>query len=511
MINLNIDVKLINASNKLSDVSVASARTCYSSKIVLPEEVKEETILRIGKNIYESGHHTPFQHTYFTFAISNVSRQFVWSFLHNHPYYNSEQTSQRYNLLGKDSFYIPSSLSEKQKEKFNKAISIAWDNYIKITEVLKKEKEQIAFALGKIKQWKEKTILSDLEKKALENARYVLPVCAFTNLYHTISGLVLLRYKRMLNISNCDEEAKIVVGKMIEEVKKVDPNFERICDEFTYEKGALPETNLKMQYNQIDINNFNQKFDQNLKPYKYSKLVSCTANLEETLIEVLKEQFGINIPSEEVLDLLLNPKNNLYLLSTLNVSMHSPLMQALNHVNVTFKKKISHTCDSQNQRHRFSYGSKPAIEMINSKKPDYIIPKFIEESDSLNIYIETMETLWEIKNEIEDDGVSKDISAYLLPNSVSIRFTETSSLLNLFHKYKLRTCFNAQHEIYEMCMEEIDQLGNINKKLRNYFGPPCVIRNGLVENDPLIGPCTEGNRWCGIKVWLNWPKVKRPF
>ncbi|MEM3372724.1 MAG: FAD-dependent thymidylate synthase [Candidatus Anstonellales archaeon] len=511
---MEIEVKLIGYTNNPSNVSVASARTCYSPRIVTPEELKEETTLRIGKSIYDSGHHTPFQHTYFTFAISNVSRQFVWNFLHNHPFYNSEQTSQRYNLLGKESFYVPQEFDEKQKEIYRKAIQIAWNNYIKITEILKNEKEQIAFALGRIKQWKEKTILSDLEKKAFENARYVLPISAHTNLYHTISGLVLMRYKRMINLGNANYEAKIVVNKMLEEIKKIDKNFEQVCNEFSYERDSLPEYAITKDSYELDYDFSAKKFDEQLKPYKISKLIN-TGHIKEALemlVDILVEQFNLKLNSvDEALELLINPKNNPYLLSTLNISMHSNLMQVLNHVNITFKKKISHSCDSQNQRHRLSFGTKPMLELMHSKKPDFIIPKFIEESNSKEIFIETMEMLWEAKNELENYGVKKELSIYLLPNALPIRFTETTSLLNLIHKYKLRTCFNAQYEIYEMCMEEIEQLGKINEKFANYLGPPCVIRKGLVYEDPLIGPCTEGNRWCGIKVWLNWPKVKRPF
>ncbi len=36
------------------------------------------------------------QHATFQFSLENVSRQAIWSFLHSHPFYNSEQVSQRY-------------------------------------------------------------------------------------------------------------------------------------------------------------------------------------------------------------------------------------------------------------------------------------------------------------------------------------------------------------------------------------------------------------------------------
>ena len=46
----------------------------------------------IGPLTFEAGHHTVYQHAHFEFGLENVSRQFVWSFLHSHPFYNSEQS-----------------------------------------------------------------------------------------------------------------------------------------------------------------------------------------------------------------------------------------------------------------------------------------------------------------------------------------------------------------------------------------------------------------------------------
>ena len=44
---------------------------------------------------------------HFEFGLENVSRQFVWSFLHAHPFYNSEQQSQRYVRLDHALAYVP--------------------------------------------------------------------------------------------------------------------------------------------------------------------------------------------------------------------------------------------------------------------------------------------------------------------------------------------------------------------------------------------------------------------
>src|SRR5262245_51500187 len=95
------EVRLQSAFADPYNNAVATARTCYSSVVVTPEDVGRDESSRsqrdrIAKSTYEAGHHTILQHATFQFVLEKVSRQALWSFLHAHPFYNSEQVSQRY-------------------------------------------------------------------------------------------------------------------------------------------------------------------------------------------------------------------------------------------------------------------------------------------------------------------------------------------------------------------------------------------------------------------------------
>src|SRR6202161_1549269 len=89
------------------DSAIAAARTCYAPRLIGHEEITDKQRLNIGAATFYSGHHTVYQHAHFEFGLENISRQFVWSFLHSHPFYNSEQQSQRYVLLGRANPHIP--------------------------------------------------------------------------------------------------------------------------------------------------------------------------------------------------------------------------------------------------------------------------------------------------------------------------------------------------------------------------------------------------------------------
>src|SRR5512136_1065402 len=100
-------VTLRHAAARPYDAAIAAARTCYSPRVIGPEEVTAGQRETIGPLTFEGGHHTVWQHAHFEFGLENVSRQLVWTFLHSHPFYNSEQSSQRFVRLDEIRAHVP--------------------------------------------------------------------------------------------------------------------------------------------------------------------------------------------------------------------------------------------------------------------------------------------------------------------------------------------------------------------------------------------------------------------
>ena len=120
------------------DSAIAAARTCYSPRLIVPEEITEKQRVTIGCT-YFGGHHTVYQHAHFEFGLENISRQLVWSFLHAHPFYNSEQQSQRYVRLDHAQAYVPAegtAFGPAERAIYEKAIVRAWEYYRELTRVL---------------------------------------------------------------------------------------------------------------------------------------------------------------------------------------------------------------------------------------------------------------------------------------------------------------------------------------------------------------------------------------
>ena len=532
-------VTLRNAFAHPFDSAIAAARTCYATRLIGHEEITDKQRLNIGAATFYSGHHTVYQHAHFEFGLENISRQFVWSFLHAHPFYNSEQQSQRYVRLDKAQAYIPQEslfFNDASRTIYERAIARAWNSYRELSALLVNDARTILsdiWHIGPMSHAKRlQKIERSAEKRAIEIARYVLPLAAFTTMVHTISGIVLHRLWRMSAASDTPSEARAVIGEMVSLVRGIDPQFfdrfgtepleelpewadrsavahenDRSAVARDEDRSAVAQTNGAAATPPSAGKLFAREFDAKLAG-KTSKLIDYSPNAPRVVAEAYRAVLGqteAQCSDAEAIDRLLNPARNLYRLETLDVGVHAPAMRALQHANYTFAKKISHTADSQDQRHRMVPGSRPLLTLADTREPDYLTPMLLENNPrAKELYDRAMQDAWNAKNELIDRGVLPELALYVLPNAKAIRLVESGSLLHLLHKWTMRTCFNAQEEIYRASLDEVAQLREVHPQFSRYIGPPCHVRAGITT--PI---CTEGSHFCGVKVWLDFPNIER--
>src|SRR5262249_30333680 len=193
-------IALRTAPTSPFDGAIAAARTCYSPRVIAASEVTEAQRDTIGALTFDAGHHTVYQHAHFEFGLENVSRQFVWTFLHSYPFYNSEQSSQRYVKLREPRAFVPP-VDGEALDVYQGAIERAWDRYAELSALLKDDALAILKELRYVRPTTSaerlKGIERDADKRAIETARYVIPIAAFTSMVHTVSGIVLHRLHRM--------------------------------------------------------------------------------------------------------------------------------------------------------------------------------------------------------------------------------------------------------------------------------------------------------------------------
>src|ERR687892_249659 len=118
------------------DGAIAAARTCYSPRVIGTTEITETQRDTIGALTFEAGHHTVYQPPHFNSALENIPRHFVWTFLHSYPFYNSEQSSQRYVKLKEPRAFVPP-LSGEALDVYEAAVLRAWRYYAELAALLK--------------------------------------------------------------------------------------------------------------------------------------------------------------------------------------------------------------------------------------------------------------------------------------------------------------------------------------------------------------------------------------
>lgn len=465
----------------------------------------------LARSIYEAGHHTPFQHPTFVFALEGVSRNVVESFLHNHTFYNSEQQSQRYVEMRNAEVHIPAAVRDDPESRrvYEAAVRNAWEAYDALRDGLVESNRKVMSAIAKVKGLNEKKALAEAEKKAQEMARYVVPVAAATQLYHTVSGIVLLRYVRMCEASSAPTEARRVVEQMLEEVRRIDPAFVQQIQEQPRPREEHLEASLGGHHRARPVDGV-------------AELVAYDPHASAAVVEAIREVTGSELPGDALLAKVLDPAANAAWSDTLNTWDHSPILRTLRHVHYTFRKKLSLTAYAQDQRHRMTPGTRPLLAQclpaagaaLDVHTPDVIA----DNAAAKRLYDDAIAVLAAAITKLRSRGIPDEALCYLLPNATNITFHQSGDLLSFVHKWRLRLCFNAQKEIFDASLAELRQVQAVHPTLTAFIGPPCsfvAARQPADKQDDIAACCPEGDKWCGVKVWKNFDAAKgtpkRPF
>ena len=508
---MNAKVRLVEHSRQSYNFMVAAARSCYSARgLVTPEQVaagrrqavpaeRHAARDRLALSVFEAGHHTTLQHGQVQFALEGVSRLFIWSFLHSHPFYNSEQVSQRYVPVATDHYYRPA-LNGAAVAIYKEQVERAAAAYRALAALLEPRCRELYLERFPARR-RSPRLETDPTKLALEAARYVLPLATTAYLYHTVSVLTLFRYQRLAEQRDAPAETRAVVAAMVAALLAAEPEYTKLLQE-PLPLSATPEAGFFAAHEAApgDAARFRAAFDADLAG-RPSRLVAASEPAEALVAAAVREVLGLPasaLADEEAIALCLDPTRNRLWGETLNLATMDRLARPLHHVHYSFRRRISHTADSQDQRHRMTPASRPSLLSQENGQPDYITPRLIEQLPAAaRLYRETMEQTWDAIARFRAAGGSAEDALYLLPNAKCLRYTESGDLLNFHHKAAMRLCYNAQEEIWRLTWEEARQVRERHPALGRYLLPPCGQRQ-LAGSHPL---CPEGERYCGVPVW----------
>jgi thymidylate synthase (FAD) len=148
------------------------------------------------KRTVGSGHHSVVEHAVFTFSIEGVSRALTHQLV-RHRIASYSQQSQRYVRFDDADYVVPPEI-EKDPDAlatFGKAVEDAWGSYRQLVDMGIPE----------------------------EDARYVLPNAATTNITVTMNARELIHFFRLRCCLRAQWEIRRAALKMLDECKRVAP------------------------------------------------------------------------------------------------------------------------------------------------------------------------------------------------------------------------------------------------------------------------------------------------
>lgn len=220
-------------------IIASSAKLCYSAATIdtVMDGLNDESVASFVDMLSEIGHESPIEHATFTFGIEGVSRSLLAQ-LTRHRIASYSVQSQRYVREKMFDYVVPPEIAAipEAAAEYLQAMEEDQAHYDRLTAMLK-EKHLAAFlAQGK----PEKEAARAAEKKAIEDARFVLPNACATKIMMTMNARSLKNFFRHRCCHRAQWEIQDLAEQMYALCVKVAPHLFRNAGPACV-SGACPE------------------------------------------------------------------------------------------------------------------------------------------------------------------------------------------------------------------------------------------------------------------------------
>ena len=252
-----LKVTLLTYTPEPEKLIAGAAKLCYSSSGIddIFDALTDEKVSSFVEMLSDIGHESPIEHANFTFGIEGVSRSLLAQ-LTRHRIASFSVQSQRYVREDGITYVLPPEIEAipEAKEEFLLAMKEDEQHYNNLTTILSKHHYNKLVEAGV----NEKQAMSQAEKLAIEDARFVLPNASTTKMVLTMNARSLINLFHHRCCNRAQWEIRDLAWQMLGLVKAVAPSmFAKAgpvclfakCPEGKMSCGKM--TVVKKQYNRI--------------------------------------------------------------------------------------------------------------------------------------------------------------------------------------------------------------------------------------------------------------------
>ncbi|MBE6638140.1 MAG: FAD-dependent thymidylate synthase [Ruminococcaceae bacterium] len=230
-------VELLAYTPNADKLVAAAAKLCYAQSDIdslLDNLTPEKTEAFLDK-LMALGHESPVEHASFTFGIEGVSRTLLAQ-LTRHRLASFSVQSQRYVSKSGFSYIVPPEIENcpQARELYLAAMRRNAEDYDAIRNLLIDKHKSAYMAEGK----DEKQALALAEKKANEDARFVLPGACDTRIIMTMNTRSLYNFFKLRCCNRAQWEICEMAWQMLALVREVSPLLFRNAGPACVRKGC---------------------------------------------------------------------------------------------------------------------------------------------------------------------------------------------------------------------------------------------------------------------------------
>ncbi len=215
-------VELLTYTPDADKLVAAAAKLCYAKSDIdtLMEKLTPDKVESFLNTLSELGHESPIEHVSFTFGIEGVSRALLAQ-ITRHRIASYSVQSQRYVAKTGFDYILPPEIEAcpEAKEEFERAMEEDAKHYDRLRTILTERHYQTFLQEGK----DEKNARAMAEKKANEDARFVLPNACDTRMIVTMNARSLRNFFALRCCNRAQWEIRELACAMLKLVRNVAP------------------------------------------------------------------------------------------------------------------------------------------------------------------------------------------------------------------------------------------------------------------------------------------------